>query len=76
MLLADPGRLDVEAPARAAYTAESAAVAGARRAMRESVQHESLARLRRSLDLPTVVLPFLFDEASTVAGTRTLAARL
>ncbi|AUX48142.1 hypothetical protein SOCE26_096720 [Sorangium cellulosum] len=75
-LLADPTRLDVEAPARAAHTAESAAVAGARRAMRESVQHESLARLRRALDVPTVVLPFLFDEASTVAGTRTLAARL
>ncbi|WP_437675156.1 ArsA family ATPase [Sorangium sp. So ce131] len=75
-LLADPARLDVGAPARAAHTAESAAVAGARRAMRESVQHESLARLRRALDVPTVVLPFLFDEASTVAGTRTLAARL
>ncbi|WP_437952558.1 ArsA family ATPase [Sorangium sp. So ce296] len=75
-LLAEPGRLDIQAPARAAHTAESAVVAGARRAMRESVQHESLARLRRELDLPTVILPFLFDEASTVAGTRTLAARL
>ncbi|WP_438025495.1 ArsA family ATPase [Sorangium sp. So ce233] len=75
-LLADPGRLDIEAPSRAAHTVESVVVAGARRSMRESVQHESLARLRRELDLPTVILPFLFDAASTVAGTRMLAERL
>ncbi|XXY16992.1 ArsA family ATPase [Sorangium sp. So ce216] len=76
-LLVDPGRLDIEAPARAAHTVESAVVAGARRAMRESVQHESLARLRRELgEVPTVILPFLFDDASTVAGTRMLAERL
>lgn len=75
-LLVDPARLDIQAPARAADTVESAFVAGARRAIRESVQRESLARLRRDLDLPTVMLPFLFDEASTVAGTRMLAERL
>ncbi|WP_437589135.1 ArsA family ATPase [Sorangium sp. So ce1000] len=75
-LLVDPARLDIEAPARSADTVESAIVAGARRAIRESVQRESLARLRRDLDLPTVMLPFLFDEASTVAGTRMLAERL
>lgn len=75
-LLADPLRLDILAPARSAGSAESALVAGARRAMRESVQHESLLRLRREVDVPMVLLPFLFDEASTAAGTRMLAERL
>jgi anion-transporting ArsA/GET3 family ATPase len=75
-LLADPSLLDIGAPARASGTSESAVVAGARRAVREKVQAESLARLARSLDLPAVRLPFLFDEASTVEGTRALAARL
>lgn len=75
-LLADPARLDIQAPALSAHTVETALVAGARRAMRESVQQESLSRLQRELDVPSVVLPFLFDEASTVAGTRALAARL
>jgi Mrp family chromosome partitioning ATPase len=75
-LLADPRLLEIDAPARAAGTTESAIVAGARRAVRERVQAESLARLERSIDLPAVRLPFLFDEASTVEGTRLLAARL
>ncbi|APR83847.1 Arsenical pump-driving ATPase [Minicystis rosea] len=75
-LLADPSLLDIGAPTRSAGTAESAVVAGARRAVRERVQAESLARLERSLDLPKVRLPFLFDEASTVAGTRILAGKL
>lgn len=75
-LLRDHGLLDVTAPARTAGTGDSAIVAGARRAAREAVQAESLARLTRSLTLPTVRLPFLFDEASTVAGTRLLAAKL
>jgi anion-transporting ArsA/GET3 family ATPase len=75
-LLADPALLDIGAPFRAAGTSESAIVAGARRAVRERVQAESLARLERALDLPEVRLPFLFDEASTVAGTRMLAAKL
>jgi len=51
-------------------------VAGARRAVREKVQAESLSRLERAIELPSVRLPFLFDEASTTAGTRILAARL
>jgi hypothetical protein len=75
-LLADPALLDIGAPARAAGSPESAVVAGARRAVRERVQAESLGRLERALDLPEVRLPFLFDEASTVAGTRMLAQRL
>ena len=75
-LLHDHGLLDVAAPRRTAGTGDSAIVAGARRAAREAVQAESLARLERSLDLPMVRLPFLFDEASTVAGTRILTAKL
>ena len=75
-LLAGSDLLDIGAPARAAGTADSAVVAGARRAVREKVQAESLSRLARAIDLPTVRLPFLFDEASTVEGTRMLAARL
>lgn len=75
-LLAEPTLLDIGAPARSAGTAESAVVAGARRAVREKVQAESLSRLARSIDLPAVRLPFLFDEASTVEGTRMLAERL
>ena len=75
-LLADPTLLDIGAPTRSAGTSESAIVAGARRAVREKVQEECLARLQRSIDLPKVMLPALFDEASTAAGTRTLAARL
>lgn len=75
-LLADPNLLDIGAPASTAGSSVSAVVAGARRAVREKVQAESLSRLSRSIDLPSVRLPFLFDEASTVEGTRILAERL
>jgi len=75
-LLLDPSLLDINAPSRSAGSQESAIVAGARRAVRERVQAESLARLSREIDLPSVRLPFLFDEAGTVAGTRILAAKL
>jgi anion-transporting ArsA/GET3 family ATPase len=75
-LLADPALLDIGAPTQTRGTSASALVAGARRAVREKVQTESLARLSRAIDLPTVRLPFLFDEASTAAGTRILAERL
>jgi anion-transporting ArsA/GET3 family ATPase len=68
--------LAVEAPSRAAGTSESALVAAARRSVREKVQAESLARLKRDLPLPTIQLPFLFEEASTFAGTRVLAGLL
>jgi anion-transporting ArsA/GET3 family ATPase len=76
VLLADPALLDIGAPLRAAGTSASAIVAGARRSVREKVQAESLARLAQAIDLPSVTLPFLFDEASTVDGTRILAERL
>jgi hypothetical protein len=75
-LLRDPALLEIEAPATSAGTSASALVAGARRAIRERVQAESLERLRRSVDLPMVYLPFLFDEASTAQGTRMLAKHL
>ncbi|MCC6555782.1 MAG: ArsA family ATPase [Polyangiaceae bacterium] len=75
-LLRDARLLDIEAPALTSHSAESAIVAGARRAMREEVQHESLIRLHREIELPALTLPFLFDEASTPAGTRILAERL
>jgi anion-transporting ArsA/GET3 family ATPase len=75
-LLAEAPLLDIGAPTRAAGTPDGAVVAGARRAVREKVQAECLSRLTRAIDLPTVRLPFLFDEASTVEGTRMLAAKL
>ena len=75
-LMRDPSLLDVAAPQTAAGTSLSALVAGARRAVRERVQAESLERLRRSIELPMAYLPFLFDEASTAQGTRLLAKHL
>jgi anion-transporting ArsA/GET3 family ATPase len=75
-LIQDTSLLDISAPSRAAGTRESAIVAGARRAVREKVQAESLSRLKREIDLPSVRLPFLFDEAGTAAGTRILASKL
>lgn len=68
--------LSIEAPERAKGTPESALVAGARRAVREKVQMESLERLTKEVDLPRITLPHLFDEASTVAGTDILAKLL
>ncbi len=75
-LRGDPRLLEIDAPARVAGTSESAIVAGARRAEREAVQAESLSRLEKALAIPSVKLPFLFGEASTVAGTRILAEKL
>jgi anion-transporting ArsA/GET3 family ATPase len=75
-LLRDPALLEVDAPRLSAGTSASALVAGARRAIRERVQVESLERLKRQIELPTAYLPFLFDEASTVEGTRILAKHL
>jgi anion-transporting ArsA/GET3 family ATPase len=75
-LLRDPSLLEIDAPETTAGQAVSALVAGARRAVRERVQVESLDRLHRNIDLPTAYLPFLFDEASTVHGTRLLAKHL
>lgn len=75
-LLRDPALLDIEAPVRASGTSDSVIVAGARRAVREKLQAESFARLQRRVHLPKVTLPFLFDLASTIRGTRILASRL
>ena len=75
-LVRDAGLLAMDAPLRTSGTRDSAIVAGARRAVRERVQAESLARLEREVDLPGVRLPFLFDEAGTPAGIRLLALRL
>lgn len=75
-LLLDPALLDVAPATLRAGAGPNAIVAAARRAARERVQVESLMRLHRSIDVPTVALPFLFDEASTAEGTRALALRL
>jgi anion-transporting ArsA/GET3 family ATPase len=72
-LMSVPELLDMAAPARSAGTPESAVIAGARRAVREKLQAESLVRLVAAIDLPMTQLPFLFDEASTAEGTRILA---
>lgn len=48
-------------------------VAGARRAVRENVQRDSLKRLLTSLKEQAVLLPFLFEDASTRRGTELLA---
>jgi energy-coupling factor transporter ATP-binding protein EcfA2 len=75
-LVRDGALLAIDAPLVTAGTRDSAIVAGARRAVRERVQAESLARLDREVDIPGVRLPFLFDEAGTPEGTRLLAMRL
>ena len=75
-LASRPELLDVLAPSMSAGTGRSALVAGARRAVREQVQVESLARLALEISVPMIELPFLFDEASTVQGTRMLASKL
>lgn len=75
-LLAHPELLTLEAATRAEHDRDAAAVAGARRALRETVQRDSLRRLLHSLDEPAIVLPHLFDEASTKEGSQALAAVL
>jgi anion-transporting ArsA/GET3 family ATPase len=72
-LAAQSDLLSIDAPERAQSRPECALVAGARRAVRERVQAESLERLAKESTLPRITLPYLFDEASTVQGTRILA---
>ncbi|MFO0611404.1 MAG: ArsA-related P-loop ATPase [Polyangiaceae bacterium] len=75
-LLGATSLLDLRAPALATTAARAAAVAGARRAVREEVQLESLRRLHAFLAMNGASvswLPFLFDEASTKRGTEILA---
>jgi anion-transporting ArsA/GET3 family ATPase len=68
-----PDLLSLEAAARADHSGDAALVASARRAVRELVQEESLKRLFASLDERAILLPHLFDAASTKEGTRALA---
>ncbi len=68
--------LGVMAPRTVTSAAEAAAVAGARRAVREKVQLESMKRLMAETDAPMTWLPFLFDEASTKEGTGILSKHL
>lgn len=71
-LLADPSLL--EPGDRVA--SDRVLVSGARRAAREKVQSESLSKLLAETDIPSIKLPFLFAESSTVEGTRLLASKL
>jgi len=48
----------------------------ARRASREELQQRSLARLRRSVDVPIGTLPFLIEGAGTPDAVELLASRL
>ncbi len=75
-LLSHPELLTLEAATRAESARDAPAVAAARRALRETVQRDSLRRLLSSLDEHAVLLPHLFDAASTKEGTRTLALEL
>ena len=75
-LLDNPELLDAHAPSAAASPAEAAVVAGARRAVREKVQLESMRRLYAETDSAMTWLPFLFDEASTKEGTKILSKHL
>ena len=75
-LAAQTDLLTNAAPARAASPAEAAAVAGARRAVRESVQLESMRRMMTETKAPMTWLPFLFDDASTKEGTKILSSHL
>ena len=50
--------------------------AGVRRATREEVQAQSLARLTQELRAPKVYLPYLFDGAETRASLDELVRRL
>ena len=75
-LLQQVDLLRVFAPERAKTAEAAALVAGARRAVREDAQLESLRRLHASVDGPMAWMPFLFDEASTKAGTDLLARHL
>lgn len=66
----------VKAKVNPADNAASAAVAAAqRRAERERVQAESLARLAKALDLPTTHLPLVFEDAATPEATAEFAKR-
>jgi hypothetical protein len=71
-----PDLLKLRAAELAEQGVESALVAGARRAVREQVQRESLRRLFGELAEAAVLFPHLLDDASTRRGTERLAAVL
>jgi anion-transporting ArsA/GET3 family ATPase len=81
LLLADRELLSVDAPLRHAHAGRLGLVAAARRAVRERIQAENEQRTREGLGAlaagtPVVTLPFLFERASTAAGTLALVERL
>lgn len=65
--------LTLAAAERAAQGTRTTLVAAARRAVRENVQRESVKRLLATRRERVIMLPFLFDDASTRAGTDHLA---
>jgi anion-transporting ArsA/GET3 family ATPase len=69
-MLLQPREVDESVPG------EAALAAGMRRAAREQVQAQSLARLAKEVRAPKVYLPFLFDGPETPEGLRELVKRL
>lgn len=65
--------LTLAAADRAAKGVRASIVAAARRALRETVQRDSVRRLLMTRPERVIMLPFLFDDASTRAGTVHLA---
>jgi hypothetical protein len=68
--LSKPNHWDERDPGQAALAA------GARRAARETMQEESLRRLRETVKAPLHTLPYLFEEVSSLATVRKLAELL
>ena len=66
-MMLEPRELDRSRPG------DEAVAAGVRRAIRERVQAESLARLREGVDAPKRELPLLFREAAAPEAVRELA---
>lgn len=65
--------LTLEAAERAAKGEGAGVIAAARRAIREEVQRDSMKRLFGARREPMILLPHLFDQASTLSGTEHLA---
>lgn len=68
-ILLPPQRTDPADPG------DEALAAGARRAIREALQQESLERLRAGIDAPMTELPLLPGEVDSLAAVRQLATR-
>lgn len=71
-----PELLRLRAAEGAEQGTDAALIAGARRALREKVQAESIGRLFTELTEPAILLPHLLDEASTRRGAERLASVL